>query len=602
MNEILHNRLLGSVAPETACDPNLPHPDDLRPVAFSFGQCAGWLHPSESDHGVIVCGTVGQEALAVHLGIRHLCCLLARSGMNAVRFDYPGTGDSAGAEDDLERLEHWVASVVTAADWLRGQRGVERISLVGLRIGGAIAALAASLVQSDRLVLLNPVVSGRSYLREIRLLASTWSAKAGDRPIREVTDGCLDVIGYRWDAASLRSLSELDLHTIRSWPPQVTIMDAGVRRETSTLAAALRAQDIDVQLMDFPGASAFFQDALHSVVPEAAFDLLCAAMASPFKRPAHRPRGINAAIVLDGAKEMPLTFGPQEKLFGMLCEPDVAAAKRGAPAVLMLNTGFTPHVGHARVNVLLARALAKVGITSLRMDGAGIGDSDVPLGQEGRLLHDLRGGVDIKAAIDALEGIGYQRVIVLGLCTGGYQGFHTARVEPRITEVIAVNTQKFVWTGGPSFNVTYDGNRRSTGIYLLAALQRHSWKRVRDGEVDLTRLGVDLFRRTLRSWRHSVMLRLEDVTGRSFQAGRLRRWIESLTDRDVRVRLIYGEADPGLADLHFQIPVRRMTRKNPRFTVDILAQSDNTLSRIAARDAFIDLVVKHCAGEHRLSA
>ena len=296
---------------------------------------------------------------------------------------------------------------------------------------------------------------------------------------------------------------------------------------------------------------------------------------------------------LHGAIETPLAFGPGDALHGVLCRPNKLGGRK---AVLMLNTGFTHHVGHARLNVLLARALARVGVASLRMDGAGIGDSDVPKGQPGRLLHDTRAGLDVRAAIDALAGLGLHEITVLGLCTGGYQAFHTALSDPRIEAIIPVNTQKFIWMGGPSFNVSYDGNRRATGIYVRAALQWQNWKRAGRGEISVPRILRDLGRRGVRSLHHKAMMGLETVSGRNFPAGQLRRWIGELSARGVRVRMIYSEADPGLADLRFEVSPARLSRAWPSFSLEILAGADHTLSHIAARDELIARVLAPFAG------
>src|SRR5262245_9808312 len=70
------------------------------------------------------------------------------------------------------------------------------------------------------------------------------------------------------------------------------------------------------------------------------------------------------------------------------------------PAVLMLNTGFIHRVGHHRMNVVLARALARNGHTVLRFDFSGTGDSDNE-GNEGSTLQSVL--TEIRQAMDWLE-------------------------------------------------------------------------------------------------------------------------------------------------------------------------------------------------------
>ena len=93
---------------------------------------------------------------------------LAAQGMAAFRFEYAGVGDSAGAEDDPDALTLWLKSIVSAVDYVR-QAGAESVSIVGLRVG---ALLAASALQEcghvNSIVLWDPILTGRNYLREQR--------------------------------------------------------------------------------------------------------------------------------------------------------------------------------------------------------------------------------------------------------------------------------------------------------------------------------------------------------------------------------------------------------------------------------------------------
>ena len=71
---------------------------------------------------------------------------LAAAGYWALRFDYPGTGDSLDTE--VARAGgHWNAfagSIDRACTWLREKSGARKIVLVGLRAGAMLAALTAA--------------------------------------------------------------------------------------------------------------------------------------------------------------------------------------------------------------------------------------------------------------------------------------------------------------------------------------------------------------------------------------------------------------------------------------------------------------------------
>lgn len=134
----------------------------------------GVYHPPEggqaSSHGVLLCYPLGAEYQHSHRLFRHLSMLLSKAGLPVLRFDYVGTGDSAG-ETGEGTLDEWRDNIKTAASELRDLAAVAQVSAVGLRLG---AALAASVDgpdgDFDGLVLWDPVVSGRAYLSSVRAM------------------------------------------------------------------------------------------------------------------------------------------------------------------------------------------------------------------------------------------------------------------------------------------------------------------------------------------------------------------------------------------------------------------------------------------------
>ena len=155
---------------------------------FFFGTAAralyGTYHPPRAPAGsdlrgaggVVLCGPFGVEYMRSHRAFRQLTTLLTRAGLHVLRFDYGGTGDSAGEGQD-QCLEDWVADVRTAVEELRDTAGIDEVTLVGLRLGALLAVEATRAPQADgpggagmtvrRLVLWDPVAEGDAWLREI---------------------------------------------------------------------------------------------------------------------------------------------------------------------------------------------------------------------------------------------------------------------------------------------------------------------------------------------------------------------------------------------------------------------------------------------------
>ena len=61
---------------------------------------------------------MGEEGRAAHRTFRRLAEELAEAGIVALRFDYDGTGDSAGLQDDPDRVAAWLASIEAARQYL----------------------------------------------------------------------------------------------------------------------------------------------------------------------------------------------------------------------------------------------------------------------------------------------------------------------------------------------------------------------------------------------------------------------------------------------------------------------------------------------------
>lgn len=117
---------------------------------------------------MLLCNPFGEEAARAHRIYRVLATQLERAGFAALRFDYSGTGDSAGDGADAT-VDGWLDDVVAAADDLRARSGVRKLVGFGLGLGGTLAVLASQRrgLRFRQLVLWDPVVDGAGYLREL---------------------------------------------------------------------------------------------------------------------------------------------------------------------------------------------------------------------------------------------------------------------------------------------------------------------------------------------------------------------------------------------------------------------------------------------------
>ncbi len=135
-------------------------------------------------------------------------------------------------------------------------------------------------------------------------------------------------------------------------------------------------------------------------------------------------------------RDHPVLIGARHSLVGILTQAaDCRPGER--PAVVILNSGIIHRVGHHRMYVALARALAGAGHQVLRFDLSGIGDSE----RRVDALPWLEGVVaDIREAVDWLAATqGVRRVIVLGLCAGADHALIYGMSDPRVCGLVLLD-------------------------------------------------------------------------------------------------------------------------------------------------------------------
>ncbi len=209
-------------------------------IPFQFGDddspLFGCHHrpPAEStsrSSAVIICAPIGQEYLRSHRALRLLAARLAQAGFHVLRFDYFGCGDSAG-DDQHGRLDEWVRNVRSAVDVIRRRTRVENVCLVGLRLGAALALLAAA-EQPDvkSLVLWDPVWRGGEFVRE---LTTAQHEKLQELTNRELVDGRQQgFLGFDLSKTLLAEVEQLDLSGPDCLPACPVLMLSSARRKQS---------------------------------------------------------------------------------------------------------------------------------------------------------------------------------------------------------------------------------------------------------------------------------------------------------------------------------------------------------------------------------
>lgn len=116
---------------------------------------------------VLLCPPWGREYQYAHRTLSVLAGRLQARGVHVLRFDYSGTGDSWGDSTQGD-FQSWVDDLEHAVQELRLASGLPLVDLVGLRLGGYLAARASGRIPNIRtLVLWDPVTHGGVWIEEM---------------------------------------------------------------------------------------------------------------------------------------------------------------------------------------------------------------------------------------------------------------------------------------------------------------------------------------------------------------------------------------------------------------------------------------------------
>jgi alpha/beta superfamily hydrolase len=582
----------------------------------------GWLHQPPAERpataGLIVCNPFGNEALCAHRSIRHLCRQAASSGIAALRFDYDGTGDSAGHDGEAGRIEAWLASIQAAADTLKETSGITRVYFAGFRIGATLATLAA-LRRSDvqGLIAIAPVVNGGAYVRELKLLQRAMEARRDFVAHREDTS-TLESAGFLLTAQTQASLKAIDLANIIQAPcPRLLILDRAEMPIDLSFVPALRARGITIERRAVRGYTEMMLDPHQSVVPH---EIIAAALgwlgrveqeavaAAPTGTVHHDAASVRETATLAPsavadpatgpgrpipANERLVRLGAEPGLFGVLTTPPEGTAAAGAAsAVLLLNAGAVHHVGPNRVYVALARHLARLGHAVLRLDIAGIGDSDPRSAEAENVVYPHAALEDVHSGIEFLRReAGTTDVRVVGLCSGAYHGFKAAVARLPLSAALIVNPLTFFWKDGMS--LAYPSHRVAADIqrYRSNAFSLVSWGKLLSGGVDLRQLS-GVLRQHLGTALAKPVHAMARAFGRPFPDD-LPTELRHAANAGIGLNFVFSDSDPGL-ELLRQGGGRsaRHMLADGELSVTVIAGADHTFTDLNARAALVEVLTR----------
>lgn len=242
-------------------------------------QLFGCFHaPADArrDTVAVLCYPFGQEYLRAHRAFVQLAARLCRRGVPVLRFDYRGTGDSAGDMADAG-IDGWLDDIALAAAEARRLAGATRLALVGLRLGALLAALHAAREGAvDTIVLWDPVVSGAAYVRQLREMHEQEVRHAYVTQARaRRTGGDEEILGFPL-AASLRDrIAELDAVQIAAPPARrILVVESALESAGGQLRARFEAMAVPTEHRQLDEPSVWRPEPVRGTVPPRLLDAI----------------------------------------------------------------------------------------------------------------------------------------------------------------------------------------------------------------------------------------------------------------------------------------------------------------------------------------
>jgi uncharacterized protein len=241
------------------------------------------------ERAAVLCYPWGAEYEHAHRAMRHLAVKLSAAGFHTLRFDYFGTGDSAGEMTDAD-LEGWENDIESAMEELEHIAGAAQVVLIGLRVGATLAAKVAArkAEEVNALVLWDPVISGEEYLQSLKAQTrqnARWPdlVTAGSTPAPG--ESVLEVHGAPLTRSMMQELLRLDLGAvITAAPARTRIVVSERMRSHETLGPILAGRAAGpIEIDDVADVRPWIEDQFNTgVVPAKAIQrivefLKCAA-------------------------------------------------------------------------------------------------------------------------------------------------------------------------------------------------------------------------------------------------------------------------------------------------------------------------------------
>jgi len=295
--------------------------------------------------------------------------------------------------------------------------------------------------------------------------------------------------------------------------------------------------------------------------------------------------------------EEAVRFGSNQYLMGILTFPDEPIPSL---VVLLLNAGMIHHVGPSRIYVRLARRLAAQGMTVLRFDFSGLGDS---CARTDSLAIDKALVDDVRQAMNYLdERLEISKFVLMGHCGGAWVAFLAASEDDRVVGAVLMNPE-----GVENNWVEYDRQRKTSHYYenyytndVLLDSQR--WKRLLSGKADYRSIFNNIIKNI--AWykisaaafklRHQIVAS-DDSQERQIESGRWVQIASTFLRRRTQLLLAFSKGSSAIDHAHAVIGKELHKMQDAGIVTEvIISNADHTFTLIEGQQSLMHHIEDWC--------
>lgn len=259
----------------------------------------GFLHlpdGQQKDTGFVMCNPFGEERVFAYRLLVNFARKLKDLGYPVMRFDYYGYGDSDGDFSEAT-VETRLQDIVTTVNYFKDKIKLEKIGLLGLRLGGDWALLSARLLKDMLYYIIawEPLIDIEKYLKQALRMAITTQTvlfkKVGmtrEQIIEKILKGEPAIYeGFRLDVIEgypitkefyIQAINVNHKEALKDFRGSILIVNivkkGGVfNKDQEGLVNYLKEQGVDIEIVQAIEPVTFWESTLtHSYHPDQLFD------------------------------------------------------------------------------------------------------------------------------------------------------------------------------------------------------------------------------------------------------------------------------------------------------------------------------------------